>query len=178
MVAPGRVWGYAWLLPGGFGGMRGCSWGACVVAPGGHAWLLRGGVHGFCQGACVVFARGHVWFLPGGMCGFCQGACMVFSRGACMVFPGGSCMVFPRGVCVGYDNMVDEQAVRILLECILATPVCHSVKVEGGVWRAPPWAVTPLDRHPTGQITLPPTDGHCIGRYASYWNAFLFKLKF
>ena len=37
------------------GGMRGCSGGACmvaprgayVVAPGGCAWLLRGGMHGF-----------------------------------------------------------------------------------------------------------------------------------
>ena len=27
---------------------------------------------------------------------------------------------------------------------------------------------TSLDRHPT-----PPTDGHCSGRCASYWNAFL-----
>ena len=25
------------------GGMHGCSGGACVVAPGGHAWLLPGG---------------------------------------------------------------------------------------------------------------------------------------
>ena len=32
MVAPG---GHAWLL---LGGMRGCSWGACMVAPGGHVW--------------------------------------------------------------------------------------------------------------------------------------------
>ena len=41
--------------------------GACVVAAGGHAWLLQGGVHG-CSGG------GHVWLLPGG---------------ACMVAPGG-----------------------------------------------------------------------------------------
>ena len=48
--------GHVWLL---LGGMHGCSWGACVVAPrgvcmvaprgsmcgcsGGHAWLLQGG---------------------------------------------------------------------------------------------------------------------------------------
>ena len=51
------------VVPGG--GMRGCSGGVCVVALGGHAWLLRGGMHGFCQGACVVFAAG-------------GGACMVF----------------------------------------------------------------------------------------------------
>ena len=37
--------------------------GACMVAPGGHAWLLRGGgVHGFIRG---------VWFYSGGgVCGF------------------------------------------------------------------------------------------------------------
>ena len=34
---------------GGWGDMRGCSGGACVVAPGGHAWLLWGGVCG-CSG--------------------------------------------------------------------------------------------------------------------------------
>ena len=31
--------------------------GACVVAPGGHAWLLRG---------CMVAPGGHAWLLPGG----------------------------------------------------------------------------------------------------------------
>ena len=33
-----------------------------------------------------------------------------------------------------------------------------------------PWANTP----PPRADTLPPRDGHCSGRYASYWNAFLF----
>ena len=33
-----------------------------------------------------------------------------------------------------------------------------------------PQAYTPLGRHPT-------PDGHCSGRYASYWNAFLFSLQ-
>ena len=32
-------------------------------------------------------------------------------------------------------------------------------------------------RHPPGQ-TPPPPDGHCSGRYASYWNAFLFQNMF
>ena len=36
--------------------------GLCVVAPGGHAWLLWGGVHGCSQGAgCVVAPGGHAW---------------------------------------------------------------------------------------------------------------------
>ena len=53
VVAPG---GHAWLL-----------WGACMVAPGGHAWLLRGhvwllpgGVHGCSRG------EGHAWLFQGG----------------------------------------------------------------------------------------------------------------
>ena len=33
----------------------------------------------------------------------------------------------------------------------------------------PAWAGTPPGRHPP-----PPADVHCSGRYASYWNAFLF----
>ena len=37
----------------------------------------------------------------------------------------------------------------------------------------PPRADTPQCRHPPGAGT-PPADGYCCGRYASYWNAFLF----
>ena len=45
--------------------------------------------------------------------------------------------------------------------------------------QTPPWEQTPPDRHPQEQTppgadTLPsPRDGHCCGRYASYWNVFL-----
>ena len=35
----------------------------------------------------------------------------------------------------------------------------------------PPRKTPPLGRHPPGRH--PPPDGHCSGRYASYWNAFL-----
>ena len=40
----------------------------------------------------------------------------------------------------------------------------------------PPWVDTPLVRHIPRADTLNPHpwDGHCSGRYASYWNAFLF----
>ena len=34
--------------------------------------------------------------------------------------------------------------------------------------KTPPWPDTNLGRHPASR------DGHCTGRYASYWNAFLF----
>ena len=48
MVALGGM--HVWLL---WGGMRGCSWGACLVAP-------EGGMHGCSREHCVV---------KGGMCG-------------------------------------------------------------------------------------------------------------
>ena len=48
----------------------------------------------------------------------------------------------------------------------------------------PPEPGTPLDqappsesRHPPGP-GIPPADGYCCGRYASYWNAFLFDSIF
>ena len=46
-----RLCFYRRLSVHGGGGVRGCSRGACVVAPGGHAWLLLGG-------ACVVAPGG------------------------------------------------------------------------------------------------------------------------
>ena len=46
------------------------------------------------------------------------------------------------------------------------------------------WGTLPPGRHPRGrhllgrhpQADIPPYDGHCNGRYASYWNAFLLFL--
>ena len=38
---------------------------------------------------------------------------------------------------------------------------------------APPDRNPPMGRHP-----LPQADGHCSGRYAFYWNAFLFSTLF
>ena len=81
--------------------------GACMVAQGGCAWLLRGA----CLGGCVV-----------------KGACMVkrgcaWQRGACMVKGGvhgerGACMA--KGGRAWYEiRPVIARAVRILLECIL-----------------------------------------------------------
>ena len=73
-------------LSTGEGGMHGCSWGACMVAPGGHAWLLGGAW--LLTGGCVV--------APGGVYG-CLG-------GACMVAPWG-CAWLLGGACMGYDNI-------------------------------------------------------------------------
>ena len=114
MVAPvGGGWGdggHAWLLRDvcvvalggmhgclGGGGMRGCSRGLCMVARGGHAWLLLGGMHACSQG----------------------GACMLAPGGACMVAPGGAgghawllrgcgmcgCSWGGGGVCMEYDEI-------------------------------------------------------------------------
>ena len=42
---------------------------------------------------------------------------------------------------------------------------------------SPSWADTPPGRRPpTGQTS--PANGYCSGRYASYWNAFLFSFMF
>ena len=97
--------------------------GACMVAPGGCVWLLWGGMHG-----C---SRGHVWLLWGGMHCCSPGGHAWFlgsmhgcSWGACMVAPGGACMVAPGGRVwdmMRYGDMINERAVRILLECILVS---------------------------------------------------------
>ena len=55
------------------------------------------------------------------------------------------------------------------------TPACQSFCSQGPGGCL---ADTPPGRHPHGQTPRgrhlpPPPDGHCSGRYASYWNAFL-----
>ena len=73
------------------GGMCGCSEGvcgcsgglACMVAPGGHVWLLKGGCAWLLRGVHGCLGGGHVWDM------------------------------------MRYRDMVNERAVRILLECIL-----------------------------------------------------------
>ena len=64
------------------------------------------------------------------------------------------------------------------------TPVRHSAHTGGGV-HPPRQTHTPLGRHSLGRHPLSdtppphssqaPRDGHCNGRYASYWNAFLLQ---
>ena len=43
--------------------------------------------------------------------------------------------------------------------------------------RYTPWAGTPPGWY-TPRAGTPPNDGHCSGRYTSYWNAFLFYKDF
>ena len=115
--------GHAWLLPGGMcgcsgGGVHGCSQGGmhgCSL--GGHAWLLWGvGVCGCSQGVggmCGCSRGGHAWLLWGGKCGCSWGAMHGFFQGEGMHgFSGGGMHRIRR-------DTVNEQAVRILLECIL-----------------------------------------------------------
>ena len=51
------------------------------------------------------------------------------------------------------------------------TPVCQSFCSQGGVCPSVCWDTLPPTSHP------PPADGYCCGRYASYWNAFLFRVN-
>ena len=113
-------------------GVHGCSWRDVVwlLWGGGHVWLLLGG-------ACVVAPGGCAWLLwgacmvaLGGMRGCSQGACVVVTRRVCVV-GWGACMVAPGGGMCGcsqgghvwdtmrYGDMINERAVCILLECIL-----------------------------------------------------------
>ena len=108
--------GHAWLLEGGMcgcsqGGMLGCSRGACMVA--------LGGVRG-CSGGCVVAPRGGMHgHSQGGMCG-CSGGVHGCSQGGHVwLLLGGHAWDMMR-----YGDMINEQAVRILLECILVHTVC------------------------------------------------------
>ena len=50
---------------------------------------------------------------------------------------------------------------------LMFSQACVKNSVHGGCTPLPP------GRHPPRLADIPP-DGHCSGRYASYWNAFLF----
>ena len=113
-------------------GREGCMAGGACVA-GGHAWwgvaCVEGGVHGrgVCmaggcawQGVCMagghvcwgVHGRGHAW----------QGVCMaggMHARGH--AWWGGMHATHTHPQALQLWNMVNEQAVHILLECILVS---------------------------------------------------------
>ena len=106
------------VAPGGH--VHGCSRGACMVAPGGVCVVARG--HVLLLPGVVWLLGGCAWLLPGGHVWLLLGACMVAPRGQCVVAPGGM-----HGCSGGvhawdmtrYGDMINERAVRILLECIL-----------------------------------------------------------
>ena len=74
----------------GGGGVRGCSRGACMVAPGGHAWLLPGGGgHAWLPGGHAwLLWGGCTWLLLGGMCG-CSGGHVWLPGGHAWLLQGG-----------------------------------------------------------------------------------------
>ena len=142
--------------------------GVCMVA-GGHAWLL-----GACMvvgGACVVAGRGHAWlwgcaWLQRGVHG-CGVACMV--AGGCEKLQGGG-MHGCRGACMVVGGMCGLGG---MCGC---GGVC--VVVGGCAWL---WGVCMVARGMHG------CGGTCMGydkiqsmsgRYASYWNAFLYAICF
>ena len=105
----------------------------------GHVWLHRGGHVWFYSGVWMVLFWGsmvlfwgvwmvlfggmcgfiwrHVWFYSGGMHGFIWGGVCGFIWGVCIVLFGGHVWFFQL-FWIQWD-MVNERAVRILLECIL-----------------------------------------------------------
>ena len=103
LYRPQRSWGKVMFLQA-----------SVILLTGGRVWLaggawLWGGMHGFFEG-CMVFLGGHVWFF--------LGACVVFWWGVHGFFEG-ACIFFWWGVHRIRRDTVNEQAVRILLECIL-----------------------------------------------------------
>ena len=83
--------------------------GVCVVE--GHAWwqgaCMVGGLHGGCVAGGIHGGGGDAWWQWGGMCGGREGMC-----GG----KGGGMRRIQR-------DTVNEQAVRILLECILVVSI-------------------------------------------------------
>ena len=159
--------------------MRGCSGGACMVALGGHAWLLGG--------ACVVlFGRGcvhgFIWqggthgFIWGGMCGFIQqGGVRGFIWGVCMVLFGGHAWFYLGG--------------HVWFYSAGGRAWFYLGGVHGFIWGA---CMVLFGGHVwfyLGGRAWFYSGGACMvfsvffeyneirsmsGRYASYWNAFLF----
>ena len=144
-----QFWGGAWFYLGG------CAWfylGGVWFYLGGHAWFYSGGMRGFIWGGMCGF----IW---GGMCGFIWGAWFysggvhgfIQQRGACMV-------LFSRGACVVLFSRGDAWFYS-------AGGACMVLFSRGG---------------PHGFFSFSGYDEirSMSGRYASYWNAFLFMTYF
>ena len=126
----------------------------------------RGGMHGCSQGQRVwLLPGGHAWLLPGGL-----GACMVApgGMGACVVAPKGACMV--KGACMMKGGMRGKGGHVWGRGACVVRGVCMvkgaymakgGMCCEGGC----AWQRGGM-RGMHGQSLR--------GRYASYWNAFLF----
>ena len=86
---------------------------------------------------------------------------VIFSQASVILFTGGG--VCPA--CIGADT---------------PSPCRHSPRPDTPWEDTPQGRHVPLGRHPPGQTRPgkhPPPYGHCSGRYASYWNAFLYFIE-
>ena len=142
----------------GGGGMCGCSWGCAWLLLGGHAWLLLGG-HAWLLwgGACMVAPGGHAWLLWGA-CVVALGGHVWLLWGACMVALVGGAWLLWGGVhgCSGGG-------------CMVALGGCAWLLRGGHVW---------LFQGGMCGIRRDTEIRSMSRRYASYWNAFLFKYSF
>ena len=94
------------------GGMHGRSRGACVVAAGGHAWLLWGGMCGCSGGAFMVaLGGGHAWLLWGGMC-VCSGGHAWLLLGGCAWLLRGGMHGCSQGGMRGFFNEIRSMSGR------------------------------------------------------------------
>ena len=119
-----------------------------------------GGVRGFIRRGVGI--RAFIWggmrgFIQGGVPGFIWGACG-FIWGACMVLFGGVCVVLLRGVC-GFIRGV----------CGFIRGACM-VLFGGHAWFYSGGMHGFFSFFGYNEIQS------MSGRYASYWNAFLFKI--
>ena len=130
-----------------------CPQGGCMVAQGG-CMVARGGMHGCSWGGCVV--------APGGVCVVALGGGHAWlPRGACVVAPGGMHGCF-RGVCgCSWGGG--------MCCCSGGCMVARGMRgCSGGhAWLL--WGDVRVFSDETRSMT---------GRYASYWNAFLFIIFF
>ena len=174
----GFIRGCAWFYSGGScvvlsGGCMVLSGGACVVLFGGmgHVWFYLGGrawfylgegMHGFIWGRVwfysggAWFYLGGVWFYLGARAWFYGGGVHGFIRGVCMVLFGGSCVVLSGGCMVLSGRHV---------WFYLGEGACVVLSRGGGVRDFSSFFGYNEIRSMSG-------------RYASYWNAFLFNLIF
>ena len=83
------------------GGMRSFTWGGMhgFIWRGICSFILGGHVWFYSGGACVVLLGGHAWFYLGGVCGFIWGVvCMVLFGGHAWFYSGGCAWYFQGGM--------------------------------------------------------------------------------
>ena len=161
------------------GGMRGCSrggmpgfirGGACVVLFGGACVVLFGGRAWFYSG-------GHVWFYSGGMRGFIWGACVVLFGGACVVLFGGHAWFYLGGmrgfIRGGVCGFIRGACVVLFGGCMVLFG-----GVRGFIWGGVCMAISGGGVHGFSSFFGYNEIRSMSGRYASYWNAFLFSIIF